>query len=86
MEENYQRRGIVMEKNNQEKDRVKVGYGKFSFEMTGDFVKANGKILAYGAVACGVIFVSGITYAVTKNGEVTKEVAGQVAKLIPKSA
>ncbi|MEK3976185.1 hypothetical protein [Psychrobacillus sp. FSL K6-1267] len=79
-----------MEKNNQEKDRVKVGFGKFSFEMNGDFVKENGKILACGAVACGVIAVLGTTYgavyAVTKNGEVAKEVAGNVVKLIPKSA
>ncbi|MCH6265100.1 hypothetical protein [Neobacillus citreus] len=75
-----------MEKNNQEKDRVKVGFGKFSFEMSGDFVKENGKILSIGAVACGIIFVSGITYAVTKNGEVAKEVADKVTKLIPKSA
>jgi hypothetical protein len=81
---------MIMEKDNQEKNRVKVGYGKFSLEMNGDFVKDNGKILAGGIVACGVITVTGITfgavYAVTKNGEVAKEVAGNVVKLIPKSA
>jgi endonuclease V-like protein UPF0215 family len=76
-----------MEKNNQEKDRVKIGFGKFSFEMSGDFVKENGKILVCGAVACGVIVVSGITYsAVTKNGVVAKEVASNIVKLVPKSA
>lgn len=67
-----------MEKNNQEKDKVKIGFGKFTFEMSGDFVKENGKILAYGAVTCGII----VTYAVTKNGEV----AGNIIKLLPKSA
>jgi predicted negative regulator of RcsB-dependent stress response len=80
---------MKMEKDNQEKDKVKVGFGKFSFEMKGDFVKENGKILVCGVVACGLIAVSGFTYAnvyaVTKNGKVAEEVAGNVIKLMPKS-
>ncbi|MFC4559594.1 hypothetical protein ACFO3D_15455 [Virgibacillus kekensis] len=63
---------------------------KFSFEMSGDFVKENGKIFAFGAVTCGVIVTSGVTYgavyAVTKNGAFANEVASNVAKIIPKSA
>lgn len=78
-----------MEKNT-EKDRVKIKFGKFNFEMAGDFVRDNGKIFAYGAVACGFVVTAGVTYgtvyAITKNGKVAKEVVSNVIKLVPKTA
>ncbi|MEC5424252.1 hypothetical protein QGM71_12195 [Virgibacillus sp. C22-A2] len=66
------------------KDSVRIGFGEFNFEMSGDFVKENGRILAIGAVFCGVIIAGGVTYAITRNPGVAKEVAGKVAQFAPK--
>ncbi|MCK6207716.1 hypothetical protein KZX50_19940 [Bacillus infantis] len=78
------------EQENKNQNKIKISFGKFKFDMSGDFIKENGKIFAYGAVGCGMIVATGLTYCavytVTRNPQVATNVARNVLKLDPKLA
>lgn len=78
-----------MVESNERKNQMKVEFGKFKLDLNGEFVKEHGKLLVSGVVVCGVVFTAGatygLTYVVTKNQAVAKEVAGNIIKYLPKT-
>ena len=80
----------VNEERNMSRNEIKVGFGKFSFSMSGDFVKENGKLLTIGTVGCGVIATAGLTfcavYTTIKNPQKVTNIATKFLKVTPKIA